>query len=144
MGMSLNDAADVISTAAALGMEIPAPTGTLVYTALVTNGWDDNARFLGVWPSEATACEAAARWLSGELSGLPFTPWAESSVEMTGREPDYFERIEQMRIDYMNNLENYREFIDRFLPQLPGGRIDISRHALANTVRDSPEVFQPF
>lgn len=81
---AVGDARDVIATAIALGMEVPAPIGCVAYHASVTmlgtlRGDLDSDIELGVYASIAGALSAACEWIIGEWDHMydmhGETPW---------------------------------------------------------------------
>lgn len=75
--ISLTEARDLLSTAAALGAEIAAPAGVIVFAGRLTNGrrglLEDGMALIGVFSSAAEALRAMANVLL-EQYPFPVTP----------------------------------------------------------------------
>jgi len=87
---SLQDACEIISSASALGMTIPAPAGVSTYESLIHLGQEEGIIHLGLYPIEEFAKEAVAGWALEQLDlrtayGIS-APWQFQDAKIKNRE----------------------------------------------------------
>jgi len=75
---SLDEASEALATAAALGMNVPAPEGTVIYTVSTVRSWGNSARsetLTGAYLSEEDARNALAAWILEDWKEILYMPW---------------------------------------------------------------------
>jgi hypothetical protein len=79
---SLDDASDALATAAALGMNVPAPAGTYAYKLIVW--YDDDVpeeEFIGLYATRNDTTNALANWILDRWKTRRYRPWLRDRVQ---------------------------------------------------------------
>lgn len=85
---TFDDAYDTVAAAAALGMNVPAIPGTLIYSALVvwSEGRLPRMDFLGTYATYKAAVDTVVAWVTNEWdSGYAQPPWDHEDADYTTR-----------------------------------------------------------
>lgn len=110
---SITDSIDAISTAAALVMEISAPTGTIVY-GYIQYVFDEEEIFENLYTSEEAVYAAMRNWIIYTWKNNTLTPWNESGQTME---------------QWLENKKD-KDIVDAYYNQYPGESYRIFKYRI--------------
>jgi len=86
---TLDDASDALATAAALGMNVPAPEGTYAYKLMVTPDGGSDPVSLGIYATHNYAMNALTDWILQLWQETWYQPWAGMYLQIDGSEEEH-------------------------------------------------------